>query len=136
MLLMSVAGHGGPTILGCGDVLYGSGGRVSGSEVTLAGGSALNLAQLYEEHCDSARKARDFPLGLTDRFALTQHEWLAAVRSRRAPETSGREGLRDLACAYAILESAQAGRCVSVDEVASGEVCQYQRPLDERFGLV
>lgn len=136
LLLMCCAGHGGPTLLGSGDVLYGSAGRVTGSQVTLADGSTAELAHLYEEHGDAARKAHDFPRGLTDRFALTQHEWLAAVRERRQPETSGREGLADLACAYAILESAQAGRCVSVDEVAAGAVCDYQRPLDERFGVL
>jgi predicted dehydrogenase len=136
MLLMSFAGHGGPTLLGAGDVLYGSGGRVSGSEVTFTDGSTANLGQLYEEHCDPARKAKDFPLGLTDRFALTQYDWLAAVRGRRPPETSGREGLADLACAYAVLESSQAGRCVELDEVVAGRVRQYQEPLDERLGLV
>jgi predicted dehydrogenase len=135
MWLMSCAGHGGPTVLGSGDVLYGSAGRVSGSTVTAADGLTADLARLYEEHCDAARKARDFPLGLTDRFALTQYDWLAAVRDRRQPEISGREGLADLACAYAILESAAAGRRVEVDEVASGQVCEYQRPLDERWGV-
>jgi len=136
MLLISFAGCGGPTLLGGGDVFYGSAGRVSGPDVTWADGSSENLARLYEHNCDPARRGRDFPLGLSDTFALTQFDWLDAVRRRRQPETSGREGLADLACAYAVLESAQAGRCVEIDDVAAGRVREYQSPIDERFQIV
>ncbi len=135
-LLVSWAGCGGPTLLGGGDVLYGSAGRVSGAEVTFADGSTANLAQWYENEAGAARKAQDFPLGLTDMFALTHCDWLDAVRRRRAPETSGREGLVDLACAYAVLESAQAGRCVQVEEVAAGRLSQCQQAIDERYRIV
>jgi len=51
-------------------------------------------------------------------------------------ETSGREGLRDLASAYAILESAVAGRPIAVDDVLSGRVRAAQQELDARFGLL
>jgi hypothetical protein len=131
----SWAGCGGPTVLGTGDVFYGSAGRVSGPDVTWAVGSSESLARLYEQACEPARKAKDFPLGLSDTFALTQYDWLEAVRRRRQPETSGREGLADLACAYAVLESAHAGRCVEIGEVAGGKVREYQRPIDERFRI-
>jgi predicted dehydrogenase len=134
-LVASWAGCGGPTLLGTGDVFYGSGGRVSGAEVTFADGSTADLAKLYDEHCPADRKTRDFPLGLSDIFALLQYDWLDAIRRHRAPEISGREGLADLACAYAMLESAQAGRSVAVDEVAAGTICGYQRPIDERFRI-
>ena len=72
---------------------------------------------------------------LTDQFALNQYDWLDAVRNRREPETSGREGLRDMAVAYAILESAKAARRVEVEEVLRGDLREYQRPLDETLGL-
>ena len=135
-LVASWAGCGGPTLLGAGDVFYGSAGRVSGPDVTFADGSSVNLARLYDEHCPADRKARDFPLGLSDTFALLQYDWLDAVRRGRAPEISGREGFCDLACAYAVLEAAQAGRSVEVSEVAAGALCAYQRPIDERFRIV
>jgi predicted dehydrogenase len=134
-LTASWAGCGGPTLLGAGDVFYASGGKVSGPDVSFADGTTVNLARLYEERCDAARKARDFPLGLTDTFALTQYDWLDAVRCRRAPETSGREGLANLACAFAVHEANLAGRCVAIEEVASGRLREYQRPIDERFGI-
>jgi predicted dehydrogenase len=103
--------------------------------VSFADGSTTSLARLYDEHCPAARKAREFPFGLGDTFALLQYDWLDAVRRGRAPEISGREGLADLACAYAVLESAQAGRSVEIGEVATGSLCAYQRPIDEHFRI-
>ena len=94
-----------------------------------------NLADLYEQHCPADRKARDFPLGLTDTFALAQYEWLRAVKERRAPETSGRDALASLACAFSVLESAQAARRVDVTDVLNGRIADYQRDLDERYHI-
>lgn len=134
-LVASWAGCGGPTLFGAGDVFYCSEGRVSGPDVTRADGATVNLARLYADNCEPTRKARDFPLGLSDTFALTQYDWLDAVRHGRQPEVSGREGLADLACAYAVLESAQSGRRAEVDDVAAGRLCQCQAPIDERFRI-
>ena len=77
-----------------------------------------------------------FPLGLSDPCAIQNLDWLRAIAAGRDPETSGREGLRDLACAFAILESSLARREVSIDEVLSGAVDGYQREIDEHYGLV
>jgi predicted dehydrogenase len=93
------------------------------------------LANIYDEGETSEKRAAHFPLGLSDDFALNQHDWLEAIRHKREPETSGREGLRDLAAAFAVLESGRAGRTVEVDEVLSGELREHQRPIDERFGF-
>ncbi len=131
----SWAGHGGGTMPGTGDVYYASGGRVSGDEVTFADGATANLAQLYERECPAERKARDFPLGLTDTFALAQYEWLQAVRERRPPETSGRDALASLACAFAALEAAETGRRVEVAEVATGAVEAYQQAINEHYRI-
>ena len=51
------------------------------------------------------------------------------------PETSAEEGIRDLAAAYAILESQHRGRHVQVADVLSGAVSGYQDPINERYGL-
>lgn len=134
-LTASWAGCGGGTMPGTGDVYYASGGRVSGDDVTFADGTTANLAALYEQDCPADRRAKDFPLGLTDTFALAQYEWLQAVRERRPPETSGHDALASLACAFTVLEAAQAGRCVEVEEVASGALDAYQRAINEHFGI-
>jgi predicted dehydrogenase len=135
-LIASWAGRGGMTLLGAGEVFYASRGRVSGEEVFFEDGTTANLAQLYEEGCPAARKAKDFPLGLTDTFALAQYEWLQAVREHRPPETNGRDALASLSCAFAVLESAEAGRRLNVADVLSGRICQYQRDLDEHYRTV
>jgi len=122
-------------VYGQGVVFYGSGGRVTGDTVTFDGGETANAAALYADGADAARKEADFPFGLDDAFALTQLDWLDAVRTRGEPETSAREGLRDLACAYAIVESATAERCVAVEDVLTGAVREYQKPIDEHFGI-
>ena len=131
----SWGGHGEPTKIGQGFVFYGSNCRVTGDDVTFDGEVAQSLADVYAAEADAATKAKDFPFGLEDGFALNQLDWLQAVRDRREPETSGWEGLRDLAAAYAIVESAKAGRTVDVEEVLSGELREYQRPIDAKFGL-
>ncbi|NLF72726.1 MAG: Gfo/Idh/MocA family oxidoreductase [Candidatus Anammoximicrobium sp.] len=134
-LTASWAGRGGGTMPGTGDVYYASGGRVSGDDVTCGDGATANLAQLYEQGCPADRKARHFPLGLSDPFALAQYEWLQAVRQRRPPETSGRDALASLACAFTVLEAAQAGRRVEVAEVASGGLEAYQRAINEHYRI-
>ena len=115
-------------------MFYGSAGRVTSGDVTFADGTTANLARLYEDNATSAANSR-ISAGIERYFALTHYDWLDAVRRRRAPETSGREGLADLACAYAVLESAQAGRCVEVAEVADGRVEQCQQAVNDRYRI-
>ena len=134
----SWSGHGQPLLTGTGRgiVYYGASGSVVGTELVCDDGSREELAELYTAHCDAAARQRHFPLGLTDAFALNQFDWLQAIRGKREAETSGREGLRDLAASFAVLESSLAKRTVDAEEVLSGELREYQRPIDERFGLL
>jgi predicted dehydrogenase len=132
-LFASWGGHGSPTLSGEGTVYYGSKGSVTGGNATFDDGRVSALGDLYRSAASAARIAKEFPFGLDDSFALSQLDWLEAIRTKREPETSGWEGLRDLAAAYAILESAQVGRRVSVADVFNGELCEYQRPIDARF---
>ncbi len=134
-LVATWAGHGGGVKIGNGVVYLGTGGRISGAELTLSDGSRHSLPEVYEQQAPAQERGRLFPLGLQDSFALNQYDWLDAIRNHRQPETSGLEGMRDLAAAFAILESARAGRTVDVEEVFSGELREYQRPIDAAFGL-
>ena len=131
----SWGGHGTNTVLGDGQVLYGSKGRVTGDRIQLDGQEEQSLASLYEANASAEMKERHFPLGLTNDFALSQLDWIRAIEDGAQPECSGAEGLRDLACAYAVVESDHAGREVSVAEVESGELREYQKPIDAKFGL-
>jgi predicted dehydrogenase len=134
-LFATWAGHAAQTLVGDGIVFYGTAGRVTGGQAVLDGGESRSLADIYAALPDDRRR-REFPLGIDDSFALSQLDWLEAIRRGGQPETSGEEGLRDLAAAYAILESAHAGCKVNVADVLSGAVSAYQRPIDEHFGLV
>ena len=131
----SWAGHGGSTVIGEGPVFHGSCGKVSGDTIHLDGASPQSLSALYEAHAPVALKERHFPLGLRNDFALAQLDWLRAIESGTQPECSGSEGLRDLACAYAVVESALAGRTVTIDEIEFGTLRDYQKPIDEKFSL-
>ncbi len=53
----------------------------------------------------------------------------------RGPETSGEECLRDLACAFAMVESSAVGRQVTLHQVLSGAVNGYQAEIDKHYGL-
>lgn len=131
----SWGGHGTNTVLGDGPVFYGSKGRVTGDRIQLDGQEEQSLASLYEANAPAEMKDRHFPLGLTNDFALSQLDWLRAIEKGEQPECSGTEGLRDLACAYAVVESDLAGRKVDVAEVESGKLRDYQKPIDAEFGL-
>ncbi len=134
-LFGSFAGHGTNTVVGNGPVFYGSKGRITGDQVHLDDRKEASLADIYAEQASDEQKANDFPDGLDDHFALTQHYWLDAVRHGKQPPLDGREGLLDLACAYALLESHLAGRRVSVNEVADGSLAEYQKPINAHFGI-
>ncbi len=131
----SWGGHGANTVVGEGIVFYGSKGKVTGDMITLDGEKPQSLSALYRKEAPKDMQERHFPLGLENDFALAQLDWLRAIERGGQPECSGGEGLRDLACAYAIVESAKAGREVTVAEVESGKVREYQRAIDERFDL-
>ena len=134
-LTASWAGHGEATHFGGGPVLYGSKGRVLGDTLTLDDGSTHEIATLYQEQCDPERKENEFPRGMTNEFGIAQLDWIHAIEEGKDPLTSGREGLADLAGAFAILESDLAGRRVTVDEVINGDVSDYQLPISNYYDL-
>ena len=134
-LTASWAGHGEGALFGGGPVLYGSKGRVLGDTLTLDDGSTHSIETLYWDNCPPHRQEAEFPLGLTDEFAVAQLDWLKAIELGRQPQASGREGLADLASAYAILESDLAGRRIAVDDVIKGAVSAYQIPIARYFDI-
>ena len=130
------SGHGTNTVVGDGPVFYGSKGRITGGNIHLDDEpSVKSLGELYQAEAPAELIEKYFPFGLDNSFALNQQDWLQAIRDKCQPETSGREGLMDLACAYAIVESAKAGRTVTIEEVLSGDLRDYQIPIDQHHGL-
>ena len=129
------AGHGSPTSLSDGLVIYGSRGNLKGDALTLDDGSTQSGAELFEKEADTPTRQAFFAHGLTDSFALAFHDFLGAIARGRDPEMSGKEGLLDLAAAFAICESATLGRAVRVSDVLDGSVATYQADIDRHYGF-
>jgi predicted dehydrogenase len=134
-LTASWAGHGGVTMIGPGMVFHGTGGRAAGDDLTDDNGITRGIGSLYRDQAGEQTRQSDFPIATEDGFALTQHDWLEAIRRNRQPEIDGWEGLKDLACAYAVLESSLAGKRMVVQDVLEGRIEDYQRPLNEHFEI-
>jgi 1,5-anhydro-D-fructose reductase (1,5-anhydro-D-mannitol-forming) len=134
-LAFSWAGHGPPTSMPDGQVIYGTRGSLTGTRLTLDDGSTHAPSELFAARADAQSVERFFPLGLRDTFSLGFHDFFSAIEARRDPEASGREGLADLAAAFAIAESARLGRPVSVRDVLEGRVRGYQEEIDRHYEL-
>jgi len=134
-LAFSWAGHGTPTGLPDGLSIYGDRGCLHGTTLVRDGGAPIDARALFDREADAATRERFFPRGLTDSFALLILDWLRAIRRGGQPETSGLEGLRDLAVAFAILESSAAGGPVRVADVLGGRLRAYQQPIDAHYAL-
>jgi predicted dehydrogenase len=129
------AGHGEGVGLEGGRAVYGTRGCLKGDEAILDDGTRGSLTGIFGDRVDADLRARWFPLGLEDRFALEHHDFLSAISTGVEPEMSGEEGLRDLAAAWAMLESSHAGRPVKVSKVQSGELSACQDELNEHWEL-
>ena len=134
-LTFSWAGHGPPSSLPAGRVIYGSRGSLQGDTLYGDGQAPVSAAALFAAEADPATRERLFPFGLQDTFALGALDFLRAIAAGGDPEASGREGLFDLAAAFAICESGALGRPVAVADVLSGAVGEYQAEIDRHYGL-
>jgi predicted dehydrogenase len=114
--------------------VLGSVGSLRGGEIVTDDGRQP-LLQAFEQALTDAEREQFFPLGLRDPYAIQQLDWLRSIERGGDPETSGVEGLHDLACAFAILESSALGRQVTLAEVLDGSANAYQREIDEHYGL-
>ena len=79
----------------------------------------------------------DFPFPLTDRKLLaTEYGELGlAIEDGGDIEVDPTQGTRSVALSYAMLESSEAGRALSMEEVLSEKVDAYQLEIDEELGL-
>jgi 1,5-anhydro-D-fructose reductase (1,5-anhydro-D-mannitol-forming) len=134
-LLWSWAGHGPALEIPHAPYFYGSEGCIRGDDLVDNKGNSTALLAHFEQGMTSAERERFFPYGLTDVFALNQLDWLQAIEQGTDPETSGQEGLYDLACAFGVLESSVARRQVTLNEMLTGVASQYQAEIDRHYGL-
>jgi len=134
-VFFSWAGHGEPTDIPGGRVIYGSKGCIKGDNVILDDGTKAGVKDLFDKKASEEVKERFFPRGLTNPFALETYEFLRAIQEGREMETSGRDGLRDMAASYAMIESSLLNRAVGIEEVESGKLDNYEKEINEYYRL-
>ena len=135
-LAFSWGAHGEPTWWPEAPVWYGERGVLKGQRLIAGDGTRTDLTELAQERLPAAQWQVWFPRDVTDSKALQFLDFARAVERRGQPEANGVEGLRELACAFAIVESDQARAAVRVEDVLSGRVDAYQREIDQAYGLV
>jgi predicted dehydrogenase len=134
-LLWSWACHGPALEIPGAPFFYGSVGCIRGNDLVDDKGNSTSLLAHFEAGMTAEERERYFPYGLSDVFALNQLDWLRAIEQGTDPETSGREGLYDLACAFGVLESSALRRPVTLEEMVSGVANSYQAEIDAHYGL-
>ena len=135
------SGHGQPTFWPDAPAIYGERGVIRGGRFLAEDGTELRLGEYAERTAPAGQLERWFPGGVHDSKAIQFLDFVRTVQARRAGggaemDASGAEGLLDLAAAFAVLESAEARRTVTLDEVVSGRTDAYQREIDAHPGLL
>jgi len=129
------AGHGPNYQVPGGFIIYGSKGCLREGRMFCDDGSSDRVIELFETRAPRKLLTKQFPHGIRDVFALEKYDFLYAVETQRNPEMDGIQGLKDLVAAYAVLESAFAGRAVLVSDVEQGAVEDYQREINHHYGF-
>ncbi len=132
-ITFSYALHGEPTIMGT--MIYGSKGCIKDNVVILDDKTRMTVEELFERNATAEDRKRLLPLGITDPFAQETLEFLKAIKEEREMETSGREGMRDLAVSYAVIESSRLKRAVVVDDIESGKIGDYEGEINDHYGI-
>jgi 1,5-anhydro-D-fructose reductase (1,5-anhydro-D-mannitol-forming) len=134
-LLWSWGAHGEPLEIPGTPAFFGSKGCIKGNHVILDDGTRTTTTALFNKGADASTRDTFFPQGFTDPYTIQQYDWLTAIERGGQPETDGEVGLYDLAAAFAMIESSAVGRAVTMTEVLEGDVDQYQREINDYYGI-
>jgi predicted dehydrogenase len=116
-------------------IIYGTKGCIKGDTLVYDNGKKADLSELFEKNVKKEVKEKFFPYGIKDVMALETLEFLRAVKEGREMETSGHEGLRDLAASYALIESSLTGKSVKVDDVEWGKLSRYEDEINKYYKI-
>lgn len=122
-------------LLDDGDIFHGP---FDGAEVILKDGTHLSMENLIAEYMASLsdeQKDKLFPHNFTDGVVLECYDYVDAIQNNRPPELDAEVGLRAKSICEAIYESNACGQAVNYEDVVSGAIEVYQKPINERWGL-
>jgi predicted dehydrogenase len=134
LLFFSWSGHGEPTLMPI--TIYGTKGCIKGDEIIMDNGMKMKISDLFEKEASSEIKSKFFPYGIRNPMTLETLEFIRAIKEGREMETSGQEGLKDLAACYALIESWLSSRFVKVDEVESGNIGKYEEEINNYYNII
>jgi len=125
-------------ILDHGDAFHGPFGN---GEVIIQDGPRRVITPMSEmqrqflSQLDESRKNAMFPHGFAEGVVIECYDFLDAVEKKRKPEVDGEIGMKAKAICEAIYESAYTGQVVRYEDVLTGKVEEYQKPINEHWGL-
>ncbi|MFZ0217132.1 MAG: Gfo/Idh/MocA family oxidoreductase [Candidatus Dormiibacterota bacterium] len=129
------SGRGEGAGLEASPIVYGTRGCIKGQDVIRGDGFRGTASDVFERGESADRKERWFPSGVRDSFGLELLDFCRTIEQGAAMEASAQEGVIDLAMAYAVLESADRGRPVRVDQVLSGAEDRFQAEIDAHYRI-
>ena len=146
-----LGGRGGRAVFGSTASMTLPGDR-SGREITVHfdGGERLEGEALLAQVPDFALEPNtaalfgaerlwryDHPFTITDSklLAVEYAELADAIQSGTSPEVDAEQGMRAVACYYAMLESGVSGMPTRVQDAMDGGIAAYQRELNDSLGL-
>ncbi len=94
-----------------------------------------DMQEKFMASLDEEEKNRLFPYGLTDGVQIECYDFLDAIQNDRQPEVTGEVGMKAKAICESIFESGVRGESVKYDDVLSGKIDAYQRPINEHWGI-
>jgi len=99
-------------------------------------GDGQPVEQRYQLGVSSEEHRALFGLNVHSAFGLQCWSFLESIRTGQPSEIEGPVGLRDVALAYTVLESAaMGGQRLAVESVLCGDVAEYQAVLDRAMEL-
>lgn len=131
----SISSHGVGLAFPGGTNVWGTQGALSGGEIIADDGTRTSVMDYVAEHAPPDVLESWQPKGIDDAFALEQLDFIQAIRRGTRMRVSGEEGCLDMALSYAVIESGLAGRSVTPAEILAGDLCEYQREINEHYGL-
>ncbi len=123
------------SILDKGDIFHGP---RSEAEIIMKDGTTRPMADLQKEFLESLneeQKNKLFPHGFMDGVAIECYDFLDAIQNNRQPEVTGELGMKAKAICESIFESGFSGQAVKYDDVLSGKIDAYQKPINDHWGI-